>query len=113
MYTQCIFFFFLMIRRPPRSTLFPYTRSSDLRTTQLSQELAGASRSPATILLIAPFDLILQRRILQLQKVFHVVDRKSTRLNSSHSQISYAVFCLKKKKTHHCTHPHYYAPYST
>src|SRR6516165_11976174 len=68
------FFFFLMIRRPPRSTLFPYTTlfrspsSCPLRPFWCSHNGGG----PA--------------------------DRKSTRLNSSHSQISYAVFCLKKKK---------------
>src|SRR2546430_5517471 len=80
-----------MIRRPPRSTLFPYTtlfRSttapSDQRPTVLTgrdlRHLPGADASPG------------MRRPTQ--------DRKSTRLNSSHSQISYAVFCLKKKKNH-------------
>src|SRR2546430_10759671 len=79
-----LFFFFLMIRRPPRSTLFPYTT--------LFRSLADDRFSPtffrnATAYGVSPrmrFDLVL--------------DRKSTRLNSSHSQISYAVFCLKKKK---------------
>src|SRR5580704_19114345 len=74
-YHYFVFFFFLMIRRPPRSTLFPYTtlfRSTSYRRT------AGTRRCcPA----------IHRRR-----------DRKSTRLNSSHPSISYAVFCLKKKK---------------
>src|SRR2546421_8979665 len=75
------FFFFLMIRRPPRSTLFPYTtlfRSHiriiagiDARRTGLQVEVPAAGKER---------------------------DRKSTRLNSSHDQISYAVFCLKKKK---------------
>src|SRR5471030_3479700 len=72
------FFFFLMIRRPPRSTLFPYTtlfRSRRPRTTG-----AVYSCSPASL-----------RRGRR--------DRKSTRLNSSHLGISYAVFCLKKKTT--------------
>src|SRR6267143_3986457 len=67
------FFFFLMIRRPPRSTLFPYT-------TLFRSRLPGGprwGRGP---------------------EVHHPRDRKSTRLNSSHSSISYAVFCLKKKK---------------
>src|SRR2546430_8968815 len=76
-------FFFLMIRRPPRSTLFPYTtlfRSHFL--------LNGAS---GRFLGMLPF---LQR----LEAKRYKQDRKSTRLNSSHSQISYAVFCLKKKK---------------
>src|SRR2546426_12524522 len=74
------FFFFLMIRRPPRSTLFPYTtlfRSYIFRT--FDSENATAGRGP---LQPAPRG-----------------DRKSTRLNSSHLVISYAVFCLKKKKT--------------
>src|SRR5688572_32600963 len=71
------FFFFLMIRRPPRSTLFPYTtlfRSPDPGT--------GRDRGG--------------RRWRARRRGRG--DRKSTRLNSSHSQISYAVFCLKKKK---------------
>src|SRR2546427_2196202 len=75
-----LFFFFLMIRRPPRSTLFPYTRSSDL--------FAKNSRSPARCGSTA----------FNRCPMFELIDRKSTRLNSSHSQISYAVFCLKKKK---------------
>src|SRR5688572_32581806 len=77
-------FFFLMIRRPPRSTLFPTRRSSDLVATcgyALSQGRGiRRSRSCTT-------EEYFRRR----------KDRKSTRLNSSHSQISYAVFCLKKK----------------
>src|SRR6266853_5874551 len=75
------FFFFLMIRRPPRSTLFPYTtlfrsHAGPARTTGFPWP--GPSPRPCTR---GP-----------------ARDRKSTRLNSSHSQISYAVFCLKKKK---------------
>src|SRR6266496_5670265 len=68
------FFFFLMIRRPPRSTLFPYTtlfRSSPPNTWPMHWWPRHTPR----------------------------IDRKSTRLNSSHVEISYAVFCLKKKKT--------------
>src|SRR2546430_13716287 len=86
------FFFFLMIRRPPRSTLFPYTtlfRSASHGSTQCRDETAraleqGKARRPE-----GP---------LQTQGDLGYPDRKSTRLNSSHSQISYAVFCLKKKK---------------
>src|SRR5439155_23669238 len=85
-----LFFFFLMIRRPPRSTLFPYTtlfRSQ--QTAALSsvsaREAAGFKRVP----LCGP-----------IQKIRRFADRKSTRLNSSHVAISYAVFCLKKKKIH-------------
>src|SRR2546430_13263859 len=80
-------FFFLMIRRPPRSTLFPYTtlfRSGRSRFRLPHQEDAQANQHDA--------DPAPQRDGLVQQK-----DRKSTRLNSSHSQISYAVFCLKKK----------------
>src|SRR5688572_31623262 len=80
--------FFLMIRRPPRSTLFPYTT---------------LFRSPT------PFSRGGTPRIRpDAPSAWHATaDRKSTRLNSSHSQISYAVFCLKKKKKH----MHYYLPY--
>src|SRR2546430_7701747 len=74
------FFFFLMIRRPPRSTLFPSRRSSDLDPRQWGKPLTG--------------DKVGLWR-------YRIGDRKSTRLNSRHSQISYAVFFLKKKKTAH------------
>src|SRR6478736_8357817 len=70
------FFFFLMIRRPPRSTLFPYTTLFRPRPRRCAAQRPGRHRR-------------LRRG---------AGDRKSTRLNSSHSQISYAVFCLKKKK---------------
>src|SRR2546430_7693031 len=74
-----------MIRRPPRSTLFPYTtlfRSAILRASILSPIAAIAfGRGPRNVMPASA-----------------QADRKSTRLNSSHSQISYAVFCLKKKK---------------
>src|SRR6202046_2107077 len=72
------FFFFLMIRRPPRSTLFPYTT---------------LFRSPRGLLRALPED----RRPLARPTPRRGRDRKSTRLNSSHVSISYAVFCLKKK----------------
>src|SRR2546430_10401757 len=84
LYSSVIFFFFfLMIRRPPRSTLFPYTTLFRSR---------GAARA-------------LSRKRRQVDhggddgsiSSYSDTDRKSTRLNSSHSQISYAVFCLKKK----------------
>src|SRR2546426_4144639 len=82
------FFFFLMIRRPPRSTLFPYTtlfRSLQARARLGAREAKRAAiESPATLYV---FDLLAFEG-----------DRKSTRLNSSHLVISYAVFCLKKKK---------------
>src|SRR5256886_1260845 len=74
------FFFFLMIRRPPRSTLFPYT-------TLFRSKLVGVA------------DVVITAAERRKDPTLAIpVDRKSTRLNSSHSQISYAVFCLKKKK---------------
>src|SRR2546430_17518044 len=73
------FFFFLMIRRPPRSTLFPYTTLFRSQPSYVGAVLQQVG------LIRGYFDL-------------YTSDRKSTRLNSSHSQISYAVFCLKKKK---------------
>src|SRR5689334_24777867 len=78
-------FFFLMVRRPPRSTLFPYT------TLFRSPMPPGVGAMPP---------MIAASRLTTMR------DRKSTRLNSSHSSISYAVFCLKKKKN---THPHPHA----
>src|SRR2546426_8151579 len=83
-----------MIRRPPRSTLFPYTtlfRSELLLRSQQPHEL---ERGVAPGLVLRQEDLRLGAAHLQLGR-----DRKSTRLNSSHLVISYAVFCLKKKKT--------------
>src|SRR3712207_6980999 len=94
-----------MIRRPPRSTLFPYTtlfRSLVVRDAVLEDPLLRL--------------LLLRARIEDAERIAAVgvddrgplghepVDRKSTRLNSSHANISYAVFCLKKKKTS-VTHP--------
>src|SRR2546427_2684642 len=79
-----------MIRRPPRSTLFPYTtlfRSRQRRQRDGVPEHRGAH----------PRDDVLGGKPLEAAGG-HGRDRKSTRLNSSHSQISYAVFCLKKKK---------------
>src|SRR5438309_8676838 len=91
-----------MIRRPPRSTLFPYTtlfRSTDTQTSaRLSRAHADQrgsrdTRAPAAT---RPKTSASERRR----------DRKSTRLNSSHSSISYAVFCLKKKKVADRPHRH-------
>src|SRR2546430_13448462 len=77
-----------MIRRPPRSTLFPYTTlfRSRVLFQQIELEMAGGAPLPERL------KIIRDRRI-----DLAPADRKSTRLNSSHSQISYAVFCLKKK----------------
>src|SRR3712207_9521020 len=91
-------FFFLMIRRPPRSTLFPYTtlfRSAERHSWRLNAQrvldfhdrlVDGADDAQAARPAPRP-------RALRARR-----DRKSTRLNSSHANISYAVFCLKKKK---------------
>src|SRR5258705_12135122 len=84
MFVRCFFFFFfLMIRRPPRSTLFPYTTlfRSDCLTPRVVHMLQ-TKMAPSSAAYVQP-------------------DRKSTRLNSSHLGISYAVFCLKKKKKKH------------
>src|SRR3712207_8160744 len=98
-----------MIRRPPRSTLFPYTTlfRSQLRPALLAQRravlhAARHGRLPAArgLLLVA-----LRRRQdghpRRRRDIYRLQDRKSTRLNSSHANISYAVFCLKKKKETH------------
>src|SRR2546430_13685445 len=79
-------FFFLMIRRPPRSTLFPYTT--------LFRSVAEDEVNVQAALVRLVDD---QRVVAAQVPVPGPADRKSTRLNSSHSQISYAVFCLKKK----------------
>src|SRR2546422_5405205 len=94
------FFFFLMIRRPPRSTLFPYT-------TLFRSRIAGCSR------LCGVPTTVTKRNTCGSSST---KDRKSTRLNSSHGYISYAVFCLKKKKSWDLgadradQHPHYQQP---
>src|SRR5256885_5356379 len=81
-----------MIRRPPRSTLFPTRRSSDLST-----ERAGDDRLRSLLHLLR-----VQLLARCLDRAW-LLDRKSTRLNSSHLVISYAVFCLKKKKQRYRT----------
>src|SRR5256885_8703156 len=89
------FFFFLMIRRPPRSTLFPYTTlfRSDL------EPVATVCKAEGLALIVdSTFASPVNFRPLEHG------DRKSTRLNSSHLVISYAVFCLKKKKVNRVLH---------
>src|SRR2546427_12186198 len=87
-------FFFLMIRRPPRSTLFPYTTL--FRSGPAGR---GAVQRDALQGAVGRHQVLgrLEEQVALLGIAQHG-DRKSTRLNSSHSQISYAVFCLKKKK---------------
>src|SRR2546428_3732628 len=85
-------FFFLMIRRPPRSTLFPYTtlfRSSPFAFASYALVHASWTHAVGNALVLLAWG--------------RLVDRKSTRLNSSHDQISYAVFCLKKKMKRACS----------
>src|SRR2546422_8396143 len=101
-------FFFLMIRRPPRSTLFPYTtlfRSGAIR--RFMNVTRGPKNKYSTLMFViggnAPSTNI------RVEYLFFGprVDRKSTRLNSSHGYISYAVFCLKKKKRDQRTRVYY------
>src|SRR5438876_3552292 len=87
-----------MPRRPPRSTLFPYTRSSDLDRWQTCLTVARM------LMLVGPKNEDLKLSYLKIlienglpKPTSMSIDRKSTRLNSSHPSISYAVFCLKKK----------------
>src|SRR2546421_3894736 len=86
----CFFFFFLMIRRPPRSTLFPYTTLFRSKSPRCPGPLPGVI--PGATWRMRP----------HADSAASAADRKSTRLNSSHDQISYAVFCLKKKKKTKC-----------
>src|SRR3712207_7144868 len=94
-------FFFLMIRRPPRSTLFPYTT--------LFRSFATLDTTTRRVWLAEAGDVVVSDTVGFIRDLPHGLvaafratleetDRKSTRLNSSHANISYAVFCLKKKK---------------
>src|SRR2546430_12634536 len=95
-----------MIRRPPRSTLFPYTT---LFRSLLGYLFSGSGLGGMLLLALLAIGVVLALRALAHRRApsqamkyaadlgAQTVDRKSTRLNSSHSQISYAVFCLKKK----------------
>src|SRR3712207_8769305 len=102
-----LLFFFLMIRRPPRSTLFPYTtlfRSVIGNDATIALAGQGGNFELNTMLPLIAYNLLQSIDILGSA----AEDRKSTRLNSSHANISYAVFCLKKKKlsntpTHYST----------
>src|SRR2546427_8878832 len=99
-------FFFLMIRRPPRSTLFPYTtlfRSLRVPSHRDGLDDVRLGEDEAEVEVLLDGDLLARlgragRAAGRIAEGSELLDRKSTRLNSSHSQISYAVFCLKKKK---------------
>src|SRR5256886_12437367 len=90
-----------MIRRPPRSTLFPYT-TLFRSLYQTGRFTADATALVGNVLAAYGVGLVGQATVKLFASGFYAMrdtrDRKSTRLNSSHSQISYAVFCLKKKK---------------
>src|SRR3712207_8025835 len=103
MMTVFLCVFFLMIRRPPRSTLFPYTTLFRSKKVIKEKKEQAAPREPDALLSLPA----VPPRPRETSKIgIHVrgandiytrLDRKSTRLNSSHANISYAVFCLKKK----------------
>src|SRR5688572_31715486 len=99
-----------MIRRPPRSTLFPTRRSSDLAEHVVRSIAPSIRRVPPDRLIdVVRGDPTVSIVILAMpaaEALDASQDRKSTRLNSSHSQISYAVFCLKKKTSTTQTSPH-------
>src|SRR3712207_6852430 len=86
-----------MIRRPPRSTLFPYTTLFRSLAAVGPHELGGLDEHAA-----GAAGRVVDTAVVRLKHLHERLDedRKSTRLNSSHANISYAVFCLKKKKTH-------------
>src|SRR3712207_7750585 len=88
-----------MIRRPPRSTLFPYTTLfRSLGALCERHHLRGIARQEERESLWLCREQLGARRFKQWPEILFRLDRKSTRLNSSHANISYAVFCLKKKK---------------
>src|SRR2546427_5105946 len=101
-----------MIRRPPRSTLFPYTTLFRSMEKEAVADLARMIGWDTHLGHLCSGGTMANLEALWVAGQLHPGDRKSTRLNSSHSQISYAVFCLKKKNslTHHskrcnyCTH---------
>src|SRR5690349_23777407 len=108
-----MFFFYLLLRHPPRSTLFPYTTL--FRSDHIAHPGPGAHHGAALAGVHEPFDAhellaepaagVEARKVLLAEPLGDEErqDRKSTRLNSSHVEISYAVFCLKKKKKIHKT----------
>src|SRR3712207_8114851 len=98
-------FFFLMIRRPPRSTLFPYTtlfRSRALMYNSYEERalihaVSNNGNVPGVVVGVGS-EVPPHTNAPRFRQKFNIRDRKSTRLNSSHANISYAVFCLKKKQ---------------
>src|SRR3712207_7430938 len=87
-----------MIRRPPRSTLFPYTTL--FRSTRGDERPLrdDGVRADGQLVLVVQPDVLADPTAVPHRELPREADRKSTRLNSSHANISYAVFCLKKKK---------------
>src|SRR3712207_8613172 len=100
-----------MIRRPPRSTLFPYTTlfRSLPRTRIISSDEVTEAISDALVSIVTSVKTVLEQTPPELAAD---VDRKSTRLNSSHANISYAVFCLKKKPKHNHDEHHVHLPHA-
>src|SRR3712207_7181167 len=100
-----------MIRRPPRSTLFPYTtlfRSGLAAPLDPVARVAAGQLGRVELAVLAALDLGGHRRHpMGVLEPIRQRDRKSTRLNSSHANISYAVFCLKKKNNENTTNPTY------
>src|SRR3712207_7133437 len=96
-----------MIRRPPRSTLFPYTTlfRSPMESAKDHKKVYNNEEGPNTggMGTFSPSNIYDD----ELSTIVKEEDRKSTRLNSSHANISYAVFCLKKKKNSRCRHGSY------
>src|SRR3712207_8450559 len=106
-------FFFLMIRRPPRSTLFPYTTLFRSRLFEATIEIKGIDRKGMlfNVAEVISSKLNINMQCVTMNTSEGVLDRKSTRLNSSHANISYAVFCLKKNtSTQHVSLYHIYPP---
>src|SRR3712207_8862572 len=96
-----------MIRRPPRSTLFPYTTLFRSRVGDARPQKALELRGVPGVHEVAVRRPHRARRELGAAAATGAIDRKSTRLNSSHANISYAVFCLKKKREHTDATPHH------